>query len=94
MAGAAQGRRTGSKRVAVELYGRERLIFCAPVPNRTTCPRCNKSGLIRHEKVIKASTTERQYYCGACHYSWTESDDGTEREVPRKPPERSRSRVD
>ena len=36
-------------------------------------------------------TTERQYYCGACNYQWTELEDGSARPEPR---ERSRSRVD
>ena len=42
----------------------------SPVPAHIECPRCQKSGLVRHETVVKAGDTEHHYYCGGFNYSW------------------------
>ena len=47
------------------------------MPDKTSCPRCKKTGLVRFENVITAGKAERHYYCGGCHHAWVVREDGT-----------------
>jgi len=59
------------------------------MPDTVTCPRCARTGLIRYETVIKAGKAERQYYCGACQFSWA-VEDAVKPRPKKQPPKRSR----
>jgi hypothetical protein len=60
------------------------------------CIHCKRVGFVRVEYVIKGGTTNMDFYCGACDYSWTRRDEDF-RSTPRArrrvgdKPERSRS---
>jgi len=41
-----------------------------PMPDRTPCKYCSKSGFVRREHVIKAGRAIASFYCGACNRSW------------------------
>jgi hypothetical protein len=46
-------------------------------------------GLVRLETVIKGTSAERQYHCGACAYGWSEDEatadaDRRKRLTPRR----------
>jgi hypothetical protein len=60
------------------------------MPDRTECRRCKKTGFVRVERVIKGNKAERQFFCGACEYTWTVWDETRPPPDPEKPPERSR----
>jgi transcription elongation factor Elf1 len=42
--------------------------------HQRTCPRCEKAGFIRAERVIKATTSVTAFFCGACELRWEERD--------------------
>ena len=57
---------------------------CAELMILAKCPRCNKAGLVRSERVITAGSSKTVYYCAGCSYTWEE------REPPPSPPKGSR----
>jgi hypothetical protein len=40
------------------------------VPQPIPCPKCDKTGFIRLENIIKGDLVSVEYYCGACNNSW------------------------
>jgi transposase-like protein len=60
------------------------------VPDRTPCPRCEKTGFVRYENVIRGGNAERHFYCGFCNHSWTVTHSGETAQNHGYPPERSR----
>jgi|SoiMethySBSTD1v2_1073268.scaffolds.fasta_scaffold37824_2 transposase-like protein len=59
------------------------------VPDRTQCPRCQKTGLVRRENVLRGDRWEQHFYCGACNYSWRVTDGelaADYRSPPPRPP--------
>ena len=63
-----------------------------PVPDKTPCPRCQKTGFVRFEHVIKAGHAVRACYCGSCGYEWQLGPEGdrTTTEGTDERPDRSR----
>lgn len=59
--------------------------------DKTPCPRCHKSGLVRLETIIKGGRSLRHYYCGACAHEWERSEWG---DAPPKSNDRSNGRPD
>jgi hypothetical protein len=62
------------------------------MPDKTRCQRCQKIGFVRFENVIKAGEAERQYYCGACNYTWQVRLDQARSNKPTPAPKRSDKR--
>jgi hypothetical protein len=60
------------------------------MPDRTECRRCKRTGFVRVEHVIKGDKAERQFFCGACDYTWSVWDEDGPTLRPDKRPERSR----
>jgi hypothetical protein len=58
------------------------------MPDKTPCQRCKKIGFVRFENVIKAGQAERQYYCGACNYTWQVKDEEPRAARPNPPSKR------
>jgi hypothetical protein len=34
------------------------------------CPRCLKTGFVRHENIVKGTLAERHFVCGLCNHWW------------------------
>lgn len=44
------------------------------MPYRVVCPRCQKLGLVRTERVIAKGEARTHYFCGRCLHEWDERD--------------------
>jgi hypothetical protein len=54
------------------------------------CPRCQKAGLVRAERVITADTSLTAFCCGGCELRWEETD--FPQSAPPAPSSRRRAR--
>ncbi len=61
--------------------------------SRTACPKCERVGFVRLERIIKAGAEVESFYCGACEHEWRTATDGSHRPVSSNSdrPDRSRS---
>ena len=52
------------------------------------CRHCFRTGVVRHENVVRGTVAERHFFCGLCGHSWKQPDRRSMRSV-RTPRDRS-----
>jgi hypothetical protein len=61
------------KRIEIERENRSGVERRGDLPT-LRCRRCHRSGVVRHENVVRGVVAERQFFCGICGYGWTVKD--------------------
>jgi transcription elongation factor Elf1 len=56
-----------------------------PVPDRLICPKCDKRGLVRSERIITKQGAKTHYFCGHCDHEWDAHDPPATSNDVRKP---------
>jgi predicted RNA-binding Zn-ribbon protein involved in translation (DUF1610 family) len=49
-------------------------VIIFSVPDRTECPRCHKTELVRQERVMRGNDPYVNHKCDGCGYSWQVKD--------------------
>jgi hypothetical protein len=52
--------------------------------DKTPCPQCGRTGLVRVEVVVKGCASTLTYDCGYCEHTWQEADRRTPDRVERQ----------